>query len=113
MYNTLQIINLVLVILLGAAQVYNLYTAPSRKRKQEQKEADEKEKKRKENQVETDRCVLRNIITDFYYSNRSTQKMRQYEYENLHKIYDQYKAIDGNSFIDKIWGEMEKWEIVE
>ena len=39
--------------------------------------------------------------------------MRQYEYENLHKIYVQYKAIDGNSFIDKIWGEMEKWEIVE
>ena len=63
MYNTLQIINLILVILLGAAQVYNLYSAPTRKKKQEQKEADEKEQKRKENQVETDRCVLRNITT--------------------------------------------------
>lgn len=113
MYNTLQIINLILVILLGAAQVYNLYTAPSKKRKQEQREAEEKEEIRKKNQVETDRCVLRNIITNFYYANLSTQEMRQYEFENLSKVYEQYKAIGGNSFIDKIWSEVKDWKIIQ
>ena len=97
MLNTLQIINLILVIFVGAAQVFNIIIAPSRKKRQEQKTQDEKEKIRKENQAETDRCVLRNIITDFYYRNVSSCEMKQYQYENLSKVYHQYKKLGGNS----------------
>ena len=107
MLNTLQIINLILVIFVGAAQVFNIIIAPSRKKRQEQKTQDEKEKIRKENQAETDRCVLRNIITDFYYRNVSSCEMKQYQYENLSKVYHQYKKLGGNSFIDKIWEEIQ------
>lgn len=113
MLNTLQIINLILVIFVGAAQVFNIIKAPSRKKRQEQKTQDEKEKIRKENQAETDRCVLRNIITDFYYRNVSSCEMKQYQYENLSKVYHQYKKLGGNSFIDKIWEEIQEWRIIQ
>lgn len=113
MLNTLRIINLILVIFVGAAQVFNIIIAPSRKKRQEQKTQDEKEKIRKENQAETDRCVLRNIITDFYYRNVSSCEMKQYQYENLSKVYHQYKKLGGNSFIDKIWEEIQEWRIIQ
>lgn len=113
MLNTLQIINLILVIFVGAAQVFSIIIAPSRKKRQEQKTQDEKEKIRKENQAETDRCVLRNIITDFYYRNVSSCEMKQYQYENLSKVYHQYKKLGGNSFIDKIWEEIQEWRIIQ
>ena len=113
MLNTLQIIHLILVIFVGAAQVFNIIIAPSRKKRQEQKTQDEKEKIRKENQAETDRCVLRNIITDFYYRNVSSCEMKQYQYENLSKVYHQYKKLGGNSFIDKIWEEIQEWRIIQ
>ena len=113
MLNTLQIINLILVVFVGAAQVFNIIIAPSRKKRQEQKTQDEKEKIRKENQAETDRCVLRNIITDFYYRNVSSCEMKQYQYENLSKVYHQYKKLGGNSFIDKIWEEIQEWRIIQ
>ena len=102
-----------MVIFVGAAQVFNIIIAPSRKKRQEQKTQDEKEKIRKENQAETDRCVLRNIITDFYYRNVSSCEMKQYQYENLSKVYHQYKKLGGNSFIDKIWEEIQEWRIIQ
>jgi hypothetical protein len=47
-----------------------------------------------------------------YYHNRERETIRQYEYENFVMLYDAYKALKGNSFIDKIYSEVKKWEIV-
>jgi hypothetical protein len=112
MLNTLEIINLILVIILSLGELYRIVTNPSRKKKEQQKQQEADEKIRKENQQETYRCILRNTITEFYYKHRIDSEMRQYEYENLSKIYTQYKTLGGNSFIDKIWDEIKEWRIV-
>lgn len=47
-----------------------------------------------------------------YYHHKETEKIRQYEYENFIYLYEAYKALKGNSFIDKIYSEVKEWEIV-
>ena len=47
-----------------------------------------------------------------YYGNREKGIIRQYEYENFVKLYEAYKALRGNSFIEKIYKEVQKWEII-
>jgi hypothetical protein len=47
-----------------------------------------------------------------YYHNIESGKIRQYEYENFVFLYEAYKALKGNSFIDKIYKEVEGLDIV-
>lgn len=58
------------------------------------------------------RCQLRSEMLRIYYHNRETGVIRQYEFENFVFLYDAYKALKGNSFIDKIYKEVQSWEIV-
>ena len=58
------------------------------------------------------KCQLRSEMLRVYYHNRETEKIRQYEYENFVMLYEAYKALNGNSFIDKIYEEVHSWEIV-
>lgn len=58
------------------------------------------------------RCQLRSEMLRIYYHNRESGMIRQYEYENFVMLYEAYKALKGNSFIDKIYKEVESWEIV-
>lgn len=58
------------------------------------------------------KCQLRNDMLQIYHNNRETGKIRQYDYENFVYLYDAYKALKGNSFIDKIYKEVQTWEIV-
>ena len=58
------------------------------------------------------KCQLRKDMLDIYYKNRETKIIRQYEYENFVHLYEAYKALKGNSFIDKIYEEVHDWEIV-
>ncbi len=58
------------------------------------------------------RCQLRSEMLQIYYANRETKVIRQYEYENFVMLYEAYKALKGNSFIDKIYKEVQEWEIV-
>lgn len=71
-----------------------------------------KEEKKENNRDEAMKCSLRNIITQFYYSHNQTKTMKQYEFENIDRIYLAYKRMDGNSFVDKIWEEIQEWTIV-
>jgi hypothetical protein len=59
------------------------------------------------------RCQLRSEMLRIYYAHREIKIIRQYEYENFVMLYEAYKALKGNSFIDKIYGEVKTWEIVE
>ncbi len=61
---------------------------------------------------EGQRCLLRSEILRIYYRNLQEKKMQEYEYRNLVKCYEAYKALKGNSFVDHIYGQMEQWEIV-
>ena len=58
------------------------------------------------------KCQLRNDMLRIYYNNLETKTIRQYEYENFVMLYEAYKALKGNSFIDKIYSEVKTWEIV-
>ena len=61
---------------------------------------------------EGQQCLLRAEIVRIYYRHLEERKMRQYEYENFLACYKAYKALGGNSFIDRICREVEGWEIV-
>lgn len=58
------------------------------------------------------KCQLRSEMLRIYYRNRESKTIRQYEYENFVFLYEAYKALNGNSFIDKIWSEAREWEVV-
>ena len=58
------------------------------------------------------KCLLRSDMLSIYYNNREKKIIRQYEYENFVALYDAYKAMKGNSFIDKIYKEVMKWEVI-
>lgn len=44
--------------------------------------------------------------------NCEQKTIRQYEFENFIFLYEAYKALKGNSFIDKIYEEVKDWEVV-
>ena len=58
------------------------------------------------------KCQLRSEMLRIYYHHHETGKIRQYEYENFVMLYEAYKALKGNSFIDKIYKEVQTWEII-
>ena len=58
------------------------------------------------------KCQLRSEMLRVYYRNREREQIRQYEYENFVMLYEAYKALHGNSFIDKIYEEVRSWDIV-
>ena len=58
------------------------------------------------------KCQLRSEMLQIYYHNREAKKIRQYEKENFMMLYEAYKALKGNSFIDTIYDEVRKWETI-
>lgn len=58
------------------------------------------------------KCQLRSEMLRTYYHNREREMIRQYEYENFVFLYEAYKALKGNSFIDKIYKEVQSWEVI-
>ena len=58
------------------------------------------------------KCQLRSEMLRMYYRHRENGEIRQYEYENFVMLYEAYKALKGNSFIDKIYREVQEWEVV-
>lgn len=61
--------------------------------------------------VEGQRCQLRSEMLHTYYVHKEKGKIRQYEFENFLLMYKAYKALKGNSFIDKIHDEVIEWEV--
>lgn len=59
------------------------------------------------------RCMLRAEMLAIYYEGKDNEdKIRQYKFENFVLMYAAYKALGGNSFIDKIKNEVEKMEVI-
>lgn len=57
------------------------------------------------------RCQLRSEMLRIYYHNKDSGKIRQYEFENFIMLYEAYKKLGGNSFIDKIFSEVQNFEV--
>ena len=58
------------------------------------------------------RCQLRSEMLRIYYHNRDAEEIRQYELENFIMLYEAYKALKGNSFVDKISEEVLSWKVI-
>ena len=61
---------------------------------------------------EGQKCLLRSEMLHTYYKHRESQTIRQYELEDFLYLYRGYKALGGNSFIDRIKSEIDEWEVV-
>ncbi len=60
---------------------------------------------------EGQRCLLRSEILRIYYRNLEAKRLQEYEYRNLEKCFEAYKALKGNSFVEHIYEQMKEWEI--
>ena len=57
------------------------------------------------------KCLLRSEMVRIYYKCKDNRTIRQYEFENFEHLHKAYKALKGNSFIDKVWNEVQTWKI--
>ena len=71
-----------------------------------------KTKKQIEKIADGTKCQLRSEMLRCYYRNREERKIRQFEFENFVKLYESYKTLGGNSFIDKIYDEVKEFEVI-
>lgn len=58
------------------------------------------------------KCLLRSEMTRIYYRHVKDRQLHEYEFRNLVQCYDAYKALGGNSFVDRIYAEMQEWDII-
>ena len=112
MVGTLQIVNFIVTIITGTFTILVMVCKPFRKMILKGKEDKEKERQNEEERRETDRCVLRELMETMYYKRRNTCELYQYEYESFAYMYKQYKKLNGNSFVDRIWSEIQEWTIL-
>ncbi len=59
------------------------------------------------------RCLLRSEMLKIYFKHQQEKEIRQYEYENFCMLYEAYKKLHGNSFIDKVNEDVKEWRIVK
>ena len=58
------------------------------------------------------RGLLRSEMVEMYYHYRDTKKIPYYVKEAWNMNYDIYKGLQGNSFIDGLKVEIDKWEVI-
>ena len=56
--------------------------------------------------------VLREKIMAIYHKNKYNRTMTEYEREALNQYYIDYKALHGNSYIDKRYNRMDKLKVI-
>lgn len=68
-------------------------------------------KNRDNTQEEALKCLLRSAITSKYYVYNEIGKIPQYEKENVNYMFEQYKKMNGNSYVEQIVNEINKLPI--
>lgn len=60
-------------------------------------------------------CQLRNDITSIYYKHcdETNPTLREYERKNLDALFEAYKALEGNNYVDDIYETMRKWRVAK
>ena len=59
------------------------------------------------------RCQLRSEMLRIYYKNQPKNEIKDHELENFLKLYEAYKALRGNSFIDVVKSEVITWRVIK
>jgi hypothetical protein len=112
MAEALQIIVLITTALMGMWTVLLTFSTPIRNRFLGIREAKYESKRELEERRETDMCLLRDRILSCYFKRYQSREIKQFEFENVGLMYRQYKKLGGNSFVDKIWQDMQGWTIL-
>lgn len=60
---------------------------------------------------EGQKCLLRSEMLRIYYEHNKKDTIGQFEFENFMMLYNAYKSLGGNSFIDKVKEEVKNWEV--
>lgn len=60
--------------------------------------------------VTTEKNTLRIEIIKIYTANRAKRSLSTLDRERLEQFYTDYKALKGNSYIDKYYNRMKKWK---
>ena len=68
-------------------------------------------KKKDTRQEEALKCLLRSNITSKYYVYSQVSEIPYYEKENIDKMFEQYKNMGGNSYVDTIVKEINELPI--
>ena len=68
-------------------------------------------KKRDISQEEALKCLLRSNITSKYYVYNELKEIPLYEKENINYMFEQYKAMGGNSYVSGLVEEINKLPI--
>lgn len=63
-------------------------------------------KNRDTRQEEALKCLLRSNITSKYYLYSELEKIPYYEKENIDRMFEQYKNMGGNSYVENIVKEI-------
>lgn len=71
-----------------------------------------KQKETEAEQRETDKCLLRDAILTNYRMHKDAKEWTSDDYENFEHLYNQYKKLGGNSFVDKLWKNVQGWKII-
>lgn len=70
------------------------------------KEVEKKQIEKDSRQEEALKCLLRSNITSKYYVYKELGAIPPYEKENIDYMYEQYKGMDGNSYVEVIVNEI-------
>lgn len=62
--------------------------------------------------AESAKDVLREKIMALYHKNKKIRQLEEHEGEALQQYYRDYKAIGGNSYIDKYYTRMKAWQVI-
>lgn len=75
--------------------------------------AKDKEKIEEHKKLEkSDRTIIRSEITSVYYRYCEKKAIPVYEKENFIYLYNQYKLLGGNSYVDDIKAQIDTWQIL-
>lgn len=96
----------------SVASLAVIFIKPLRQRVFSHSQRKKEETERERQRICTDQCLLRSIMLDVYYRNAETKTLHQYEFENFSYLYHQYQCLGGNSFVNRIWEEIQDWTIL-
>ena len=57
--------------------------------------------------------IMRQKIMAIYHANKKTKTLTIYDKEALDELYKDYKAQNGNSYIEKYYARMKKWKVLD
>lgn len=63
--------------------------------------------------TEGQKCMLRSEILSIYFRCAESRKIKQYQAEMVYSLYEAYKAMGGNSFIENVMEEIKEFEVVK